>query len=190
MTASPRLRIGISQCLLGDHVRYDGGHKRDHLLADTLSRQVEWVPVCPEVEAGLGVPREPMRLEGTVASPRLVTITTNLDHTAAMHQFSARRLRELDRLELSGYVFKARSPSCGIGRVPLMNAQGVETSEGVGLFAQALIEHFPSLPIEDEDRLHDPQILKDFLQRVSDYRKSREHPPSQEATAAKPWRNA
>ncbi len=175
MTASPCLRIGISQCLLGDHVRYDGGHKRDALLADTLSEFVEWVPVCPEVEAGLGVPREPMRLEGTVSSPRLVTITTNVDHTAAMHRFSARRLRELERLNLSGYVFKARSPSCGIGKVPLANAQGIETPEGVRLFAQAFMTHFPLIPVEDEDRLHDPQILKNFLERVSDYRNSHNH---------------
>ncbi len=174
MTAIKPLRIGISQCLLGEPVRYDGGHKRDALLADTLSRQVEWVSVCPEVEAGLGVPREAMRLEGTPTSPRLVTITAAVDHTAAMQQFSARRLRELERLELSGYVFKARSPSCGIGRVPLVSAQGGETSEGVGLFAQAFMEHFPLLPVEDEDRLHDPQILKDFLKRVSDYRRSRD----------------
>jgi len=172
MTASPRLRIGISQCLLGDHVRYDGGHKRDALLADTLSRHVEWVPVCPEVEAGLGVPREPMRLEGTAVSPRIVTITTSVDHTAAMQQFSARRLRELERLDLSGYVFKARSPSCGIAKVPLLNAQGGETSDGVGLFARALMEHFPLLPVEDEDRLYDPQTLKDFLKRASAYRRS------------------
>jgi len=175
MTVSPGLRIGISQCLLGDHVRYDGGHKRDTLLADTLSRQVEWVPVCPEVEAGLGVPREPMRLKGSPHSPHLVAITSGVDHTVVMHQFSARRLRELERLDLSGYVFKARSPSCGIRRVPLMNAQGVETPEGVGLFARALMAHFQTMPVEDEDRLHDPQILKDFLKRVSDYRKSRNH---------------
>lgn len=175
MSKNVKLRIGISQCLLGDPVRYDGGHKRDALLADTLSRQVEWVPVCPEVEAGLGVPREPMRLEGTTRSPRLVTINTNVDHTTAMWQFSTRRLRELEQLDLSGFVLKARSPSCGIGSVPLMNARGIETPEGVGLFAQALIAHFPLLPVEDEDRLHDPQILKDFLKRVSDYRKSRDH---------------
>jgi uncharacterized protein YbbK (DUF523 family) len=174
MTVAPRLRIGISQCLLGDHVRYDGGHKRDALFADTLSLQVEWIPVCPEVEAGLGVPREPMRLAGTAASPRLVTVTSGTDHTDAMQQFSARRLRELERLDLAGYVFKARSPSCGIGRVPLVNAQGVETPDGVGLFAQALMEHFPLLPVEDEDRLHDPEILKDFLKRASDYRNSRD----------------
>lgn len=175
MTVAPRLRIGISQCLLGDAVRYDGGHKRDTLLADTLSRQIEWVPVCPEVEAGLGVPREPMRLEGTAASPRLITTTSGVDRTATIHQFSVRRLRELERLELSGYVLKARSPSCGIGSVPLMNARGIETPEGVGLFARAVMEHFPLLPVEDEDRLHDPQILKDFLKRASDYHRSRNH---------------
>lgn len=175
MDRSHRIRIGISQCLLGDHVRYDGGHKRDDLLADTLSRQVEWVPVCPEVEAGLGVPREPMRLEGPAESPRLVTVTTKVDHTVSMQQFSTRRLRELERLELSGYVFKARSPSCGIGGVPLIGARGDESPDGVGLFARALMEHFPLLPVEDEDRLHDPQILKDFLKRVSDYRNLRDH---------------
>lgn len=175
MTVAPRLRIGISQCLLGDPVRYDGGHKRDALLADTLSRQIEWVPVCPEVEAGLGVPREPMRLEGTTRSPRLVTINTNVDHTTAVRQFSVRRLRELEQLDLSGFVLKARSPSCGIGSVPLRNARGIETPEGVGLFAQAFMKHFPLIPVEDEDRLHDPQILKDFLKRASDYHRSRKH---------------
>lgn len=176
MARKHRLRIGISQCLLGDHVRYDGGHKRDDLLADSLSQQVEWVAVCPEVEAGLGIPREPMRLEGTIPSPRLVTTMTRVDHTAAMRQFSVRRLRELERLDLSGYVFKARSPSCGIGRVPLVNAQGMEIPVGVGLFAQALIAHFPLLPVEDEDRLHDPEILKDFLKRANDYRRSHGRP--------------
>ena len=113
-----------------------------------------------------------MRLEGPAESPRLVTVTTHVDHTAAMQQFSTRRLRELERLELSGYVFKARSPSCGIGGVPLIGARGAETPDGVGLFAQALIEHFPLLPVEDEGRLHDPQTLKDFLKRASDYRRS------------------
>jgi uncharacterized protein YbbK (DUF523 family) len=176
MTASPRLRIGISQCLLGDRVRYDGGHKRDALLADTLSRQVEWVPVCPEVEAGLGVPREAMRLEGTAAVARLVTVTTMVDHTASMRQFSERRLRELEQLELCGYVFKARSPSCGIGGVPLVNTQGLEARDGVGLFACAFMKRFPLLPVEDEERLHDPQIARDFLKRASDYRNARKRP--------------
>ena len=95
MIAPRRLRIGISQCLLGDRVRYDGGHKRDALLADTLSRQVEWVPVCPEVEVGLGTPRDRMQLEGSAAAPRLVTLTTRVDLTSAMTRFAKRRAREL-----------------------------------------------------------------------------------------------
>lgn len=174
MAASSRLRIGISRCLLGDPVRYDGGHKRDALLADALSRQVEWVPVCPEVEADLGVPREPMRLEGTATSPRLVTVTTGVDQTPALRRYLARRLRELEQLDLAGFVLKARSPSCGVRGVPLMNAQGVEISEGIGLFAQALMDHFPLLPIEEEERLHDPDVLEDFLRRAADYRAERD----------------
>lgn len=173
MRAPPRLRVGISQCLLGDRVRYDGGHRRDALLTDVLGRSVEWVPVCPEVEAGLGVPREPMRLEGTAASPRLVAIATRTDHTEMMQRFCERRLRELEALNLSGFVLKARSPSCGIGGVPLMNPQGTESPEGIGLFAQTLISHFPQLPVEDEDRLHDPAVLQEFLNRAAEYHRSR-----------------
>jgi len=167
------LRIGISQCLLGDHVRYDGGHKRDSFLADIVGRYVEWVPICPEVEAGFGVPREAMRLIGSPQAPRLITVTTGIDHTQSMKQWCRRRIRELEELKLAGYVFKSRSPSCGIGGVPLFSTQEMETQDGVGLFARAFMEHFPLMPVEDEDRLHDPQILKNFLERARDYRKSR-----------------
>jgi uncharacterized protein YbbK (DUF523 family) len=175
MTASSRLRIGISQCLLGEPVRYDGGHKRDALLVETLSRQVEWVPVCPEVEAGLGVPREPVRLQGTAASPRLVTITTETDHTEMMTQFAERRVRDLEALNLSGFVFKASSPSCGLTDVPIYSSRGGTGQNGAGLFARVVMKRFPLMPVEDEERLHDPQILKDFLQRAFDYRRSRRH---------------
>jgi uncharacterized protein YbbK (DUF523 family) len=157
------LRIGISQCLLGDNVRHDGGHKRDAFLIETLGRHVEWAPVCPEVELGLGTPREPMRLAGDPRAPRLVTITSGIDHTEAMARFSQRRVCELEALDLSGYVFKARSPSCGIGGASL------ET----GLFAQAFMAHFPLIPVEDEDRLHDPQAVQSFLERALVYRQSR-----------------
>ena len=105
------LRLGISRCLLGEAVRFDGGHKRDSFLTDLLGRYVEWVPVCPEVEAGLGTPREAMRLIGDPANPRLVTIKSGKDHTQALNEMSANRLRELDRLDLSGFVFKKDSPS-------------------------------------------------------------------------------
>ena len=170
---APPVRIGISQCLLGDNVRYDGAHKRDSFLIETLGPHVEWVPVCPEVELGLGTPREAMRLAGDPRAPRLVTITSGTDHTDAMERFSQQRVRELEALNLSGYVFKARSPSCGIAQVPIFNSQGMETQDGVGLFAQAFMAHFPLMPIEDEDRLHDPQAVQSFLERALAYRQSR-----------------
>ncbi len=165
-------RIGISQCLLGDNVRYDGGHKRDSVLIESLGRYVEWVPVCPEVEVGLGTPREPMHLVGNPHAPRLVTINTGVDHTDAMTRFARQRVRELEALNLSGFVFKSASPSCGIRQVPLFNADGIEMPGGVGLFARAFMTHFPEMPVEEEDRLHDPQTLKNFLERVRAYRQS------------------
>jgi len=163
MTKTSPLRIGISRCLLGENVRHDGGHKRDDVLLEALGPHVEWVPVCPEVEVGMGTPREAIRLVGDPRAPRLITIDTGIDHTDAMIRFARQRVRELEALDLSGYVFKARSPSCGIGEGPL------ET----GLFAQAFMAHFPLMPIEDEDRLHDPQAVKNFLERVLSYRRSR-----------------
>ena len=168
------VRVGISQCLLGDNVRYDGGHKRDSVLIEALGRHVEWVPVCPEVEVGLGTPREPMRLVGDLNAPRLVTINTGVDHTDAIHRFAQRRVRELEALNLSGFVFKSDSPSCGIRQVPLFNTQGIETQDGVGLFTRAFMEYFPEMPVEEESHLHDPQAVKNFLERVFAYRRSRD----------------
>ncbi|HWV46873.1 MAG TPA: DUF523 domain-containing protein, partial [Nitrospira sp.] len=118
MTASP-IHLGISRCLLGDEVRFDGEHKRDHFLTDILSRYVDWIPVCPEVEAGLGTPREAMRLVGKTRRPRLMTITSKHDHTEAMETMIKKRLTSLDKLDLSGFVFKKGSPSCGVERVPV-----------------------------------------------------------------------
>jgi len=168
-----RVRVGISQCLLGENVRYDGGHKLDRMLVETLGRSVEWVPVCPEVEVGLGTPREPMRLVGDLHEPRLITINTVVDHTDAMNRFAQQRVRELEALNLSGFIFKSASPSCGISGVPLVSARGIETPDGVGLFARAFMEHFPLMPVEEESRLHDPQSMKDFLERLRAYRQSR-----------------
>ncbi|TLY19409.1 MAG: DUF523 domain-containing protein [Nitrospirae bacterium] len=166
-------RVGISRCLLGENVRYDGGHKLDRVLVETLGPLVEWVPVCPEVEVGLGTPREPMRLVGDLHEPRLITINTVVDHTDAMNRFAQQRVRELEALNLSGFIFKSASPSCGISGVPLVSARGIETPDGVGLFARAFMEHFPLMPVEEESRLHDPQSMKDFLERVLAYRQSR-----------------
>ena len=170
MTTTP-LRLGISRCLLGDEVRFDGGHKRDSFLTDVFGRYVEWVPVCPEVEAGLGTPREAMRLVGDLQNPRLVTIKSGTDHTRALETLTTNRIAQLMELDLSGYVFKKGSPSCGIERVRLYNEQGIPNRNGVGLFARAFIEEFPLIPVEEEGRLCDPTLRENFIERVFCYRR-------------------
>jgi len=165
----PALHLGISRCLLGDPVRYDGGHKRDHYLVEVLGKKVEWVPVCPEVEAGLGVPRPPMRLAGPARAPRLLTIATGADHTGTLDRFSRRRARELDELDLSGFVLKSRSPSCGLRQVPVYGPRGRVTRTGVGLFARAFTKRFPLVPVEDDERLADPAVRAHFVERVLAY---------------------
>ena len=170
MTTVP-LRLGISRCLLGDEVRFDGGHKKDNFLTDVLGRYVEWVSVCPEVEAGLGTPREAMRLAGDSHHPRLVTIKSGTDHTRALETMTTNRIQELRELDLSGYVFKKGSPSCGIERVRIYNEHGMPSRNGVGLFAQAFIEQFPLIPVEEEGRLCEPTLRENFIERVFCYRR-------------------
>jgi uncharacterized protein YbgA (DUF1722 family)/uncharacterized protein YbbK (DUF523 family) len=164
-------RIGVSRCLLGEEVRYDGGHKRDRFLTDVLGRYVEWVPICPEVEAGLGAPREAMRLIGDPQHPRLVTIKTGIDHTHALETITANRIETLKNLDLSGYIFKKGSPSCGIERVRLYNEQGISSWKGIGLFARAFMKQFPLTPVEEEGRLCDPTLRENFIERVFCYRR-------------------
>ena len=170
MTTAP-LRLGISRCLLGEEVRYDGRHNLDNFLAEVLGRYVEWIPVCPEVEAGLGTPREPMRLVGNPQNPRLVTIESRIDHTRALQTMATNRIEGLKKLDLSGYVFKKSSPSCGIGGVRLYNEHGVLSRKGVGLFARAFIEQFPLIPVEEEGRLCEPTLRENFIERVFCYRR-------------------
>ncbi|MCA9470729.1 MAG: DUF523 and DUF1722 domain-containing protein [Nitrospira sp.] len=159
-------RLGISRCLLGDEVRYDGRHKRDHFLTSVLGHYVQWVPVCPEVEAGLGVPREAMQLVEPAESPRLLTINTKKDLTGLINRFSNKRIRELKDLRLDGYVFKKDSPSCGIRHVQLYDSEDRPRPKGVGLFAQAFQQSFPSIPIEDEGRLQDVSNRENFIAQV------------------------
>jgi uncharacterized protein YbbK (DUF523 family) len=168
-------RIGISRCLLGDEVRYDGGHKRDSLILGLFGSHVEWVPVCPEVEIGMGTPREPIQLvasrDGVPSGDervRLVGVQSREDWTARMGAWAAERVRELARLKLSGYILKKDSPSCGMDAVPVRHADGV-TRTGRGLFAQALVDALPDLPVEDEARLQDAAICERFIERVFAY---------------------
>jgi uncharacterized protein YbgA (DUF1722 family)/uncharacterized protein YbbK (DUF523 family) len=165
-TAHEKPRLGISTCLLGERVRYDGGHKRDRFLTDTFGKFVEWVPVCPEVECGLPVPRESMHLEGDPDDPRLVTSRTGVDLTRKMKDWAARRVVELEGENLSGYIFKANSPSSGMERVKVYDEKGMPQKVGSGLFARAFMDHFPLLPVEEEGRLHDPVLRENFIERV------------------------
>ncbi len=162
-------KIGISACLLGQKVRFDGGHKRDPYLTDTFGSHVEWVPVCPELEAGMGVPRESVRLVGSVAQPRMIAERSGKDWTDAMNGYAARRLDELKKLALSGYVLKKNSPSCGLERVRVYNNAGMPNRTGRGMFAAALLKEFPLLPVEEEGRLNDAVLRENFIERVFAY---------------------
>lgn len=164
--AMDKIRIGISSCLLGNPVRYDGGHQLDRFLRDTLGHYVEYVPVCPEAECGLGIPRETMRLEGEPGSVRLVTTRTKVDLTERMRTWAAGRVLELESEGLCGFVFKGGSPSSGMERVKLYDANGVPRKIGVGLFAAAFMEYFPLLPVEEDGRLHDPVLRENFIERI------------------------
>jgi uncharacterized protein YbgA (DUF1722 family)/uncharacterized protein YbbK (DUF523 family) len=167
-TASPppKVRIGISSCLLGQKVRYNGGHKRDDFLVGTFGPFVEWVAVCPEVEMGMGVPRPAIRLERIGGGVRLVMPSTRVDLTDAMREFSRARVEALAALDLDGYVLKKDSPSCGMERVRIYQGAGAPSKDGRGLFAEVLLARLPHLPVEEEGRLNDPRLHESFVARV------------------------
>jgi uncharacterized protein YbgA (DUF1722 family)/uncharacterized protein YbbK (DUF523 family) len=169
-----KIKIGISSCLLGEKVRYDGGHKLDRFLVYTLGKFVQYVPVCPEVECGLSVPRESMHLEGDPSSPRLVTSRTHIDHTEKMFTWAKRRVAELEKEDLCGFIFKSNSPSSGMERVKVYLDTGIPVKTGVGIFGRAFMERFPLLPVEDEGRLHDPDLRENFIERVFVFKRWRE----------------
>ena len=169
-----RLRIGVSACLLGREVRFDGQHKRDAFLVDALGPFVEFVPVCPEVEVGMSIPREPVRLVGAARGPHMLGQRSGDDWTARMTAFSERRVDALARESLSGYVLKKDSPSCGLSRVKLYPSKAPDAAPdrvGQGLFAAALTRAFPHLPIEEEGRLNDAHLRESFIERVFAYRR-------------------
>jgi len=164
-------RVGVSSCLLGEQVRYDGGHRHDRYITDILGRFFRFLSVCPEVGCGLPTPREAMRLEGDPVNPRLMTHQSRIDKTDQMLAFCADKVRELESADLCGFIFKKNSPSSGLLRVKVHGPHGVPAGSGSGLFAAAVARHFPLLPMEEEGRLNDPAIRENFIERVFGYRR-------------------
>lgn len=169
-----KIPMGISSCLLGNEVRFDGGHKRDRYITDTLVHFFEFVPVCPEVECGLPIPREAMRLVGDPQNPRLVTNKSGVDHSERMQSWAEKRVQQLEKDGLCGFIFKNRSPSSGMERVKVYDANNVPQNIGVGLFAKVFKDHFPLLPVEEEGRLHDIVLRENFIESVFVYRRWRQ----------------
>jgi len=169
-----KIKIGISSCLLGEKVRYDGGHRHDQYVTDTLGTYFEWVPVCPEVEYGLPVPREAMRLVGDPNAPRLLTIRTGVDHTDGMLGWAEKRMKKIAKDNLCGFIFKSKSPSSGIGGVKIYTEAGMPGKKGKGIFGNAFMKRFPLIPVIDDGRLHDPQLRENFIESVFVYKRWQE----------------
>ena len=168
-----KVRIGISSCLLGNPVRWNAGHKLDRFLTNTLGQFVEYVPVCPEVEAGFGVPRESVRLVGDPENPRMISFKSKTDLTDQMTSWAAKRAKELEKEDLCGFIFKSDSPSSGMIRVKVYSEKGMPRKVGVGMFARAFMDHFPRIPVEDDGRLNNPAIRENYIERIFSLRRWR-----------------
>ncbi len=164
-----KIRVGVSSCLLGNPVRYDGGHKHDRYITDILAGYFHFIAVCPEVECGLPVPRETMRLVGNPENPQLVTSKSGIDHSARMLSYCREKVRRLEEENLCAFIFKKDSPSSGLHRVKVYGESGQARKIGRGLFASAVVSHFPLLPVEEEGRLHDPALRESFIERIFCY---------------------
>lgn len=168
--AAEKIKVGISSCLLGMKVRFDGGHKHDRFLTGKLGKYFDWVAVCPEIEIGMGTPRENVRLVGDINNPKMIAPKSSSDYTEKMLSYADTRLEKLRSSDLSGYILKKDSPSCGMERVRVYDHNNVPQKNGIGIFARKLMEAFPLLPVEEEGRLNDPLLRENFIARVFAYR--------------------
>lgn len=161
-----RIKIGVSACLLGNKVRYDGGHKLDRFLTDTFGKFVEYVPVCPEAECGLPIPREPMNLYGAMENPKMITVKTRIDLTGKMRSWCNKRLIEIASENLSAYILKSKSPSCAMTGLKIYDEEGGAAGRGSGIWAKMLMDRFPVLPVIDEALIHDLDQREMFVERI------------------------
>jgi uncharacterized protein YbgA (DUF1722 family)/uncharacterized protein YbbK (DUF523 family) len=166
-------RVAVSLCLLGEEVRHDGGHKRSRFMTDVLGEYFEWIPLCPEVDVGMGIPREPIRLLDDGGKVRLIGIRSERDWTDEMAAYADKKVRELAARDIDGFILKKDSPSCGMERVKLYNVKGMPTRDGVGAFARVLMERMQTLPVEEEGRLNDAGLRENFITRVYTYQRWR-----------------
>jgi uncharacterized protein YbgA (DUF1722 family)/uncharacterized protein YbbK (DUF523 family) len=169
-----KIKIGVSSCLLGKEVRYNGGHSHDRYVTGTLSDYFTFVDVCPEVEAGFGIPRETLRLVGDPDAPRLITTKTKKDFTKKMQKWAQRRVLELEKEDLCGFIFKKGSPSSGMERVRVYSDKGIPSNRGSGMFARAFMDHFPLVPTEEDGRLNDSVLRENFIERIFALRRWRQ----------------
>jgi uncharacterized protein YbgA (DUF1722 family)/uncharacterized protein YbbK (DUF523 family) len=169
-----KIKIGVSSCLLGKEVRYNGGHSHDRYVTGTLSDYFTFVDVCPEVEAGFGIPRETLRLVGKPDAPRLITTKTKKDFTEKMQKWAQRRVLELEKEDLCGFIFKKGSPSSGMERVRVYSDKGMPSNRGSGMFARAFMDHFPLVPTEEDGRLNDSVLRENFIERIFALRRWRQ----------------
>jgi uncharacterized protein YbbK (DUF523 family) len=173
MTASvSKIPVGISSCLLGEHVRYDGGHRYDPFINQRLADYFEFRPFCPEVAIGLGIPRAPIQLVKTASGLRVKGADNpELDVTDRLAGYGQQVAQNMD--DICGYIFKARSPSCGMQRVKTWREDGApDKSDGIGVYAQAIMRALPDLPVEEEGRLDDPVLCEHFIERVFAFHRS------------------
>jgi len=166
---SIKMRIGVSSCLLGHKVRYDGKHKKDSFITDVLAPSITIVDVCPEIEIGMGVPREPVRITDVGSGQRLVGTKSGDDWTLRMCKYVCKRVSQEDIKILSGFVFRSKSPSCGVNHVKVYGNKGDRPKFGSGLFAAEFVKTYPDLPVEEDSRLCDKEVRDNFLARVFAY---------------------
>ena len=172
-TLPDKPRIAVSACLVGEAVRYDGDHKRHPQVVGLLASLFELLPVCPEVEIGLGIPREPIQLEQTSAGVRLVAVRSRQDYTLRMQEFARRTTAQIESWQACGYLFKSKSPSCGLQMVKLFNKSGSCQQSGRGIFAQELQQYGLSLPLAEETALEDPTTRKHFIEQIQAFHRLR-----------------
>lgn len=167
------IKIGVSSCLLGQSVRHNGGHTRSAFVTEMLGKYVSFVPKCPEMDIGLGVPREAIRLSRTRkdAAVQLIGTKSGDNHTAAMTRYAEETAAWLKDQDLCGYIFKKDSPSCGLFRVKIYDFNNRAERNGIGMFAKHVVEALPGLPMEEEGRLHDALLRENFVARIFAYRR-------------------